>query len=427
MNALAGNLYLDVSEIVIERGNTGIQRVVRRLVQEGQALSSIAGMRIVPVVSAADALHELTPDGWAALATSAPLGGRDSGGEPAPVGSAARLAKRVLRLMPDLYERLRLRRLEERLAGLYVPQPVKPASSDIYAIIDSFWLRSSAPRTATRLRRRGIPSVALIYDAISLTNPEYFTSELTETLRSAVLRMAAGKVAFLSISADAAAALEKALPPLTQGNIPSFRLGHDIPQETAGHVLTWPASLWEEAPVFAMVGTFEPRKNHVLVLDAFEQLWAEGFTGKLMMMGRPGWGVEPLLARLAHHRENGRRLIVLHQVSDAMLADAYDRATATIVASRAEGFGLPLVESLSRGLPVLASDIGVFREIAPSACLFFDPTSSVALAQAVRQMLATLPARREQAQSFAWPNWTEATVDFVSVVQTLADQQRAGC
>lgn len=128
----------------------------------------------------------------------------------------------------------------------------------------------------------------------------------------------------------------------------------------------------ETGNAYLVVGTLEPRKNHARILDAFDQLWAEGALVSLVIFGRLGWRSEGLAQRMRAHVEFGRRLVWLEAGTDAELDYAYRHASALIFASECEGFGLPLVEAMQYGLPVLASDIAVFREIGGDYPRYFD-------------------------------------------------------
>jgi glycosyltransferase involved in cell wall biosynthesis len=137
---------------------------------------------------------------------------------------------------------------------------------------------------------------------------------------------------------------------------------------------------------FLMVGTIEPRKGHRVALDAFEVLWADGFDGDLVIVGKRGWGNDHLIERLRNHPEAGYRLHWHAQVSDEALQRLYAESDALIAASFAEGFGLPIVEVHHFGKPVIVSDIPVFREVTGGAqsARFFAVGSPTALAEAVR-------------------------------------------
>src|SRR5690606_5090572 len=123
---------------------------------------------------------------------------------------------------------------------------------------------------------------------------------------------------------------------------------------------------------FLMVGTIESRKGYDQVLDAFDQLWGEGSVERLVIVGRQGWLVDDLVQRILQHPENGHRLFWLSDVSDEALVKLYERTDALIMASEAEGFGLPLIEAAKHGIPLIARDLPVFREVAGEGALYFD-------------------------------------------------------
>jgi hypothetical protein len=111
-----------------------------------------------------------------------------------------------------------------------------------------------------------------------------------------------------------------------------------------------------------MVGTLEPRKGYRQMLEAFEHLWSKGEDVQLVIVGRNGWLMEDFVARLEKHPEKGKKLFWLTEVSDEFLAKIYEACSCLLAASIDEGFGLPLIEAMHRGKPVLARDIEVFRE-----------------------------------------------------------------
>ena len=112
-----------------------------------------------------------------------------------------------------------------------------------------------------------------------------------------------------------------------------------------------------------MVGTVEIRKGHGVALEAFERLWRDGVNVDLVIVGKAGWGVEHLIRRLRAHPETGSRLHWHERANDDELLLHYANANALIAASYTEGFGLPLIEAQHFGVPIIASDIPVFREV----------------------------------------------------------------
>ncbi len=140
----------------------------------------------------------------------------------------------------------------------------------------------------------------------------------------------------------------------------------------------------ESSAVYLVVGTIEPRKNHARILDSFDQLWSAGAEVNIVIFGRLGWRSEDLALRIRGHAQFGRRLVWFESGTDAELDYAYRHASALIFASECEGFGLPLVEAMQYGLPVLASDIAVFREIGGDYPHYFDQRDPQSLRDAIR-------------------------------------------
>lgn len=122
------------------------------------------------------------------------------------------------------------------------------------------------------------------------------------------------------------------------------------------------SSLYQKK-VILMVGTVEPRKGYQQVLDAFTQLWRNQQDIILLIIGKPGWKTQQLQRQLSCHPERDKHLFWLVNVTDEMLHHCYNLSQGVILASEAEGFGLPLIEALAHTKPVLARDIPVFREI----------------------------------------------------------------
>jgi alpha-1,2-rhamnosyltransferase len=149
--------------------------------------------------------------------------------------------------------------------------------------------------------------------------------------------------------------------------------------------------------LFLCVGTLEPRKGHVIAIRAFERLWAQGETMRLVLVGKRGWCEHALVARIREHSEFGRLLFWFDDVDDAELSFLYAHMSALIYPSFAEGFGLPLIEAARFGKPAVCSDIPIFREIGRDGALYFHVNDPVALADCVLRWDAGLskadPAR----------------------------------
>lgn len=133
-------------------------------------------------------------------------------------------------------------------------------------------------------------------------------------------------------------------------------------------------------PYFLAVGSVEPRKNLDRLVEGFG-ISRLGSDFDLILVGRNAWGELPKGVKFT-----GR-------VSDEELVGIYQGAQAVVAASLYEGFGLPVVEATALGVPVVASDIPVFREVAPEGTVYFDPLSPEAIADALHRVVRA-PERR---------------------------------
>ena len=165
-------------------------------------------------------------------------------------------------------------------------------------------------------------------------------------------------------------------------------LGADKPSRTAGGD---PAE-----PGFVALGTIEARKNHMLLLDIWAKLAArkQGTVPKLLLIGQRGWECDAVFARLATDPLHRGSVIELNDCSDEEAFGHVARARALLFPSLAEGFGLPLIESLAIGTPAIASDLPVFREIGQGVPDLIDPADADAWLKAVEDYADPGNARR---------------------------------
>jgi len=109
-------------------------------------------------------------------------------------------------------------------------------------------------------------------------------------------------------------------------------------------------------PTFVSVGTIEPRKNHHIILAAFKELWRSGADYRLRFIGARGWHTDKFVKEISDKRaEDPFRFQWVQQADDAEIGVALAQATAAIFLSEAEGYGLPAVEALAAGCPLIAA------------------------------------------------------------------------
>lgn len=169
------------------------------------------------------------------------------------------------------------------------------------------------------------------------------------------------------------------------------------------------------------VGTIEPRKNVAALLAAWPRLRTRmPDAPPLVLCGKLGWGQESTERALARARAEGW-LRWLGYAPDPTLRALYQRAAAVICPSVYEGFGLPLVEAMAAGAPLVCSDIPVFREVAADAALFVPPADDEAWARALADVLSDpdrargLAARgAARVRAFSWRNTADRTLAVLS-------------
>ena len=165
-------------------------------------------------------------------------------------------------------------------------------------------------------------------------------------------------------------------------------------------------------PLVLVVGSHEPRKNHVMVLVAAERLWRSGLAFRLTFIGGNGWRAERFHAVVDELRAAGRPVeVLLDQPEDALFA-AYRLARFSVFPSVAEGFGLPIVESLLSGTPVITSRYGSMAEAAAlGGAVTVDPRDAVPTSNGRCERCSPTtrcwPTLAAQTKTLRWKTWDE--------------------
>ena len=177
------------------------------------------------------------------------------------------------------------------------------------------------------------------------------------------------------------------------------------------------ARLRVPSPYVLFVGTLEPRKNVVRLVRSYRRaVDAAGLPHALVLAGPSGWGGEDLLHELA--TPGAGRVVRTGAVSPDDLDALYRAADCFAYPSLYEGFGLPVVEAMSRGVPTLTSNVSSLPETAGGAALLVDPTDEAAIAAALERMLTDADLASDlrergprQAAGFSWPATARATLE----------------
>jgi len=166
---------------------------------------------------------------------------------------------------------------------------------------------------------------------------------------------------------------------------------------------------------FLMVGSFEARKNIASVIEAFSRISNASPHLKLLLVGKPG-PYQRKMAQLVKASGLEEQVLFPGYVPDKELATLYSVAAAFLFISSAEGFGLPLIEAMSIGCPVIATDLEVFHEIGSDAVSYLEAPEPAELSEQMLRMLEDPPYRAEfvrrgfaRSLNFSWDLAAEET------------------
>lgn len=258
------------------------------------------------------------------------------------------------------------------------------------------WVRSSRVRP-----------VYLVHDLIPIEHPQWTTPHKVRRHAGRVrraLEAASGIITNSQTTARALAAYAE-VEGLTPPPILGAPLGTPQLPNTACPAPT-------QQPTFICLSTIEQRKNHLLLLDIWQRLIAKNgdATPRLLLIGQWGTGSQDIRQRYLADPLLQRFVRVMGDCPDTEIARHLRTASALLAPSRAEGFGLPVVEALALGVPVIASDIPAFREVGAGIPTFIDPGASEAWLVRIQEFAVNGPERQRQLaalSSYRAPEWCD--------------------
>lgn len=414
-------ILMDVSYARTQKGNVGITRAVRRLSQELQREGRDIPRGCIPV-----AFHSR---GFRIAATNT---ANPDSGQAATVGT---FAARLLRYFVSGPARLIVSRYLPRNVTAWAwrrhaewafdslsaaESPVRFGPGDVLVLGDQSW-NYQAWMGAQKASSQGAKIVLFVHDLIPLRYPEFCNWLFTRAFESWLLKMVGIVDAIVCNSRSTQHDLLEYLRERQMVAPPSgyFRLGSDLDGGTSVGEIRATLRSFAAGPVacFMTLGTIEPRKNHGVVLDAFDTLWGAGQDVHLVICGASNPESAGLVQRIVQHPERGRRLLWLTDATDAEVAWMLQTFRALIFPSLAEGFGLPLVEARVHGCPVIASDLEVFIETADAGVWSFPRDSCAALASLIAHHAAA-DRRAEAGRQDAF-SWSQSADQLMRVINGL--------
>ena len=290
-----------------------------------------------------------------------------------------------------------------------------PKEGDVLLLLDSSW-HLDIWRSVARAKESGTKVIAVLYDIIPVTHPEFCDEALIKVFEKwfdSALKFVDG---FIAISAtvknDFSTFVENQYGSGHGKKLDFFHLGSDFnfTEIKEDGIRDQVRRVFDERSTYLMVSTLEPRKNHSYLLDTFDALWAKGIDVNLCFIGRVGWKVDDLLERIKSNREYQKRLFFWSDIDDNELAYCYKHASMLVFPSFIEGFGLPIIESLGHGLPVLASDTPIHREVGLDHIGYFDLADPGSLEKQIEGIEKNgVPDALRVDPDYRWLDWESST------------------
>jgi glycosyltransferase involved in cell wall biosynthesis len=391
-------LFLEVSHTHHHKLKTGIQRVVRMLAKELEGAANENGFEFQLVITDIDGVDNIR-----VLDLEEFLTGREKyvippSPEVAFVSPRYLFLKKVWRIFKkvdflNILSSTWLRKFSNKIIDYIFRSELSKKShsehdelrfksGDVLLLADAFWAPPfSSLAIAKKANREGAKVIALINDVFPNSHPEYVDPPNVRNFTELVPKVFGLSNGILFPSYSTKKDLERFYFPEGIG-VPNSKIHYGAEIGETG----W---LYEDAPrkprSILMVGTIEPRKNYGLVLKWF--LTRADTKTRLTIIGKNGWMNNSLISAIERERHKNKRFAKkftwLESATDDDLAYHLQTNEVGIMASHAEGLGLPVLEYSRNGLKLVLNDIPIFREVAGEAAIYFDGKSVDSLDEAI--------------------------------------------
>ena len=279
-----------------------------------------------------------------------------------------------------------------------------------------------------------VGQVVTVHDMTFFDNPEWHERVKVPVFRRAIRVAAARADAVVCVSETTARRLRAIHPPAGSLHVIPHGVDHDRfrPDDPTGQDDTHLAQLGARPPFIAFLSTIQPRKDVPALVGAFDRLAAERPDLQLILAGGKGWGEGPTDDAIAAspHKE---RILRPGWVSDDAVPALFRRAAAVAYPARAEGFGLPALEALACGAPLVTTAGTVMEEVAGDAAWLFEPGDVDGLTEALTDCLDDGPSVAERrrlglsiAARYTWDAVAAAHEDVYLDLAARTGSRRSG-
>ncbi len=267
--------------------------------------------------------------------------------------------------------------------------------------------------------RPDVDGVFMIHDLLPLDYPEYFEPGESEKFRVRIATALKFGRAFLVSTEAVRRRLQQEIA--ARGLEPRPIWAHPFPSPLADYPTAAITRRRTERPYFVVIGTIEPRKNHLLLLNIWRAMArSDPAPPRLVIVGARGWENEQVLDMLDRCEALTSHVAEASDLGSRQLAELIAGARAVLAPSFEEGYGLPIVEALALGIPVVASDTAAAREVSQGRARLLSPIHGEGWRREIERLATDaeyVEAQRARAAGFAAPNWGDY---FLSLDQFIA-------
>ena len=289
---------------------------------------------------------------------------------------------------------------------------------DEFLLLDSIWnYYEDFTNIIASARVSGVKISTVVYDLMPILYPELFPAgpgiDNFRQWQDLSLSQCDNVLCICRTVADTVADYYKSaqIKRDTPLSIYYFHMGSHF-EEVKGQVRKEITDFVSKGNVFLMVGTLEIRKGHVMVLEALEKIRMQGMSAKLLIIGHDGWKNNEFMKKLQSFSFSD--ILWIQDATDAELHWAYRHVSALIAASRDEGFGLPLIEAAYFGVPIICSDIPIFREVTEGHATFFKVMDADSLAETlIKWMKAEVHPDSKKIRLYSWKESAQEILDIM--------------
>lgn len=303
----------------------------------------------------------------------------------------------------------------------------------VFFDIDSVWgSHRRRSELLPILKNNGLKVAVFIHDIIPITYPQYCHENTAFFFMSYLAAYMQYADIIITSTQSTLDEIQRLAKQLGLAPIPGFVtwLGSDFAtiKNKDNQVSAEAKKIAKKGKYILCVGTIEPRKNHKLLLDAYDKYLAH-MGINLVFAGRIGWNVEELKKRMEENPRREKGFYHLAGQNDATIDFLYRNAYIVAFPTFEEGFGLPMIEAIERQCVLAASDIPVLKEVGKDYCDYFSPDAPEEFANIVEQYLKNpkmYEAKKEHLKSYQPVTWDSVTQKMASALKTLKCDKHVG-